>query len=199
MERSGRHPPKAATVVIRPALVSEETGSAFHPRGVLYAVIHGNNVQELRVAGGVAQGRFQLNMKGAERGGPRISATSDLIMPKGTCAELIALSVLCCMLAMSRFDRQYSSTGVIGEGKNAKRTEMEDKINDESKKPSTHTYYRYAARYARARKNATETCKGGRKKRPVIIWCEQLSDNAKRCLCRAKCPALCWALVDVTF
>ena len=45
------------------------------------------------------------------------------------------------MLAMSRSDRQYSSTGVIGEEKNAKRTEMEDKINDESKKTSTHTYY----------------------------------------------------------
>ena len=48
-------------------------------------------------------------------------------------------------------------------------------------------------------KNATETCEGGRKKRLVIIWCEQRSDNAKRCLCRANCPALCWVLVDVTF
>ena len=64
------------------------------------------------------------------------------------------------------------------------------------KSPSTHTYYRYAARYARARKNATETCKGGRKKRPVIIWCEQRSDNAKRCSCRGNCPARCWVLVD---
>ena len=72
-----------------------------------------------------------------------ISATSDLIMPRGTCAELIAPSVLCCSLAMSRFDRQYSSTGVIGEEKNAKRTEMEDKISDEREKISTHTYYRY--------------------------------------------------------
>ena len=37
MEISGRHPPpKAATVVILAALVSEETGSAFHPWGVLY-------------------------------------------------------------------------------------------------------------------------------------------------------------------
>ena len=34
MERSARHFPKAATaVVVRAALVSEETGSAFHPRG----------------------------------------------------------------------------------------------------------------------------------------------------------------------
>ena len=37
MERSGRHPPKAVTVDIRAALVSEETGSAFHLRG---GVIH---------------------------------------------------------------------------------------------------------------------------------------------------------------
>ena len=65
-------------------------------------------------------------------------------MPRGICAELIALFVLCCMLAMSRLDRQYSSsTGVIGEEKNAKRTEMEDKINDDAKKNSTHTFYRY--------------------------------------------------------
>ena len=40
MEISGRHPPKAATVVIRTALVSEETGSAFHPReGVIHCHI----------------------------------------------------------------------------------------------------------------------------------------------------------------
>ena len=32
MERRGRHPPKAATVVTRAVLVSEETGSAFHPQ-----------------------------------------------------------------------------------------------------------------------------------------------------------------------
>ena len=38
-------------------------------------------------------------------------------MPRCTCAELIALSVLCCMLAMSRSDRRYSSKGVIGEKK----------------------------------------------------------------------------------
>ena len=37
-----------------------------------------------------------------------------------------------------------SSTGVICEEKVAKRTEMENKINDEkSQKTSTHTYYRY--------------------------------------------------------
>ena len=87
----------------------------------------------------LAQGRFQLIMKGAERGDPWISATSHLIMQRVTCAELIARSVLCCMLAMSRSDRQYSSTGVIGEKQNAQRTEMEEKIN-ESKKNSTHTY-----------------------------------------------------------
>ena len=149
-------------------------------------------------------------------------------MPRGTCAELTALSVLCCMLAMSRSDWQYSSTGVIGEEKNAKRTEMEDQ-NQRRKQKDQHTrttgtwylvlrptpaawWYSVpkkaqgsapraapAARYACSRKNATKTCEGGRKKRPVIIWCEQRSDTAKRCLCRANCPALCWVLVDVTF
>ena len=78
------------------------------------------------------------------------------------------------------------SKGVFCAEKNAKRTEMENKINDESKKKSTRTYYRYlvpgtspntwcctlcgtkkaqdsapraadAARYTRARKNATGT------------------------------------------
>ena len=40
-ERSGRHPPKAAPVVIRAAVVLEETGSAFHTRGgVIHCHIH---------------------------------------------------------------------------------------------------------------------------------------------------------------
>ena len=34
-----------------------------------------------------------------------------------------------------------------------------------------------------------KTCKGGRKKRPMI-WCEQRFDNAKSCLCRANCPVM---------
>ena len=41
MKRSRRHPPKATTVVIRTELVSEKTGSAFHPGGVLCTVIYG--------------------------------------------------------------------------------------------------------------------------------------------------------------
>ena len=46
-ERSRRHPPKAATVVIRAALDSEETGAAFHPGGGSYlrgVVIPGGGV-----------------------------------------------------------------------------------------------------------------------------------------------------------
>ena len=54
----------------------------------------------------LAQERFQLNVKGAERRGPGYSATSDSIIPRAACAELIAMSVLCCLLAMSRSDRQ---------------------------------------------------------------------------------------------
>ena len=145
-------------------------------------------------------------------------------MPTGTCAELIALSVLCCMLAMSRFDRQYSSAGVIGEEKTPRGPRWRKKTTTKAERSvytrTTGTWYLVlrlipaawwysvqkkaqgsapragdAARYARARKNATETCKGGRKKRPVI----QRSDNAKRCLCRANFPALCWVLVGITF
>ena len=41
MERSGRHPLKADTVALRAKLVSEEKGSAFHPRGVSYTAIYG--------------------------------------------------------------------------------------------------------------------------------------------------------------
>ena len=56
------------------------------------------------------------------------------------------------------------------------------------------------ARYARASKNATKTCKGGRTKRP-IIWCEQRIENAKSCLfSRAKSLVLCCVLAGgVTF
>ena len=48
-----------------------------------------------------------------------------------------------------------------------------------------------AARYARERQGTIplKTCKGGRKKRPMI-WCEQQFDNAKSCLCRANCPVV---------
>ena len=43
------------------------------------------------------------------------------------------------MLAIT--DRQYSSTGLIGEEKKAKKAEMEDKINnDEIKKTSQYTH-----------------------------------------------------------
>ena len=129
---------------------------------------------------------------------------------------------------MPRSDRQYSSTCVVGEVKKAKKTEVEGKINDESKNASTHTYHRYlvpdtspntctgalfvlekeqgsaprapdATRYARARKNAAETWKGGRKEKPVFIWCEQRIGTAKMFLCRANCLALCRVFVDVTF
>ena len=52
----------------------------------------------------------------------------------------------------------------------------------------------HAALYARARKFATEICKGSRKKRPMIC-CDKGIDNAKS-LCRAinSCPMLCAVL-----
>ena len=85
----------------------------------------------------LAQGRFQLTIvKAAERRGPRFSATSYLILPRDTCAELIAMYVLCCLLAMSRLDRMSCSdrqcgTGVICEEQTAKRIDMENKNNNE--------------------------------------------------------------------
>ena len=84
-----------------------------------------------------------------------------------------------------------------------------------------------AARYARAREDATETyIKGAGRRGPrlfnnkyfkdvsrefdefqvnthlckLLFWCEYRIDNdAKSCLCRANCPALCCVLVHVTF
>ena len=49
------------------------------------------------------------NGKWAERRGPWLGATSDLIMPRATCAELMALCCAVCLLAMARSDRQYES------------------------------------------------------------------------------------------
>ena len=54
-----------------------------------------------------AKGRTQSKMKEVERRGPSLGATSDLIMPRATCAELIALCCAVCLLSMSRSDRQY--------------------------------------------------------------------------------------------
>ena len=56
-----------------------------------------------------------------------------------------------------------------------------------------------AARYARARKNTTEICKGGQEEEARDYLVRTASDNTKRCLCRAYCPALCCVLVDFTF
>ena len=136
--------------------------------------------------------KIQLNVKGVEITGPYFGATSNFAMPRPTCAKLIALSVLCCLLAMARSDRQYGCS--LRSKANAKRTERDEKINEESKKTSAHvhtgTWYfaRYlvvlcvptkaqgsapqaadAARYAHAKKDATKTCRGGRK-RPMVIY-----------------------------
>ena len=49
-----------------------------------------------------------------------------------------------------------------------------------------------AALFARAREGRMQlpnTCKGGRKKRPMI-WCEPRFDINKSCLCRANCPVV---------
>ena len=61
----------------------------------------------------LAKGRKQLNVKGAERRGPRFGATNDLILPRATCAELVALCCAVCLLEMPRSDRQ--DTGAICE------------------------------------------------------------------------------------
>ena len=92
---------------------------------------------------------------------------------------------------MSRSDRQYGCK--LRRKNNAKRTELENKINDESKKTSSHTYNRHlvlrmilalcvikkaqgsapraadAARYVRARKNATKTYTKRRKEARDLV------------------------------
>ena len=50
--------------------------------------------------------KISTKCEGGREKRPMISATSDLIMSRATCAELIGLPVLCCLLAMSRSDRQ---------------------------------------------------------------------------------------------
>ena len=77
----------------------------------------------------LAQGRIQLKVKGAERRGPPFGATSDLIPPRATCAELIALCCAMCLLEMSRSDRQH--TGVISE---EKKTRLEPREDNHMKK-----------------------------------------------------------------
>ena len=90
----------------------------------------------------LAQGIFQLNAKGAKRRGPRFSATSDDIMPRATlCRADCPLCAVQCVCW--RCHVLIGSTGVICEQKFAKRTEMEVKINDESKQTSTHTHRLY--------------------------------------------------------
>ena len=55
----------------------------------------------------LALGKAQQNVNGAEKKGPWFNASSDLIMPGATCAELIALCCAVRLLAVSRSDRQY--------------------------------------------------------------------------------------------
>ena len=64
----------------------------------------------------LAQGRIQQNVKGAERRGPWFGATSDLIMPRTTCAEVVLPCALLCacwrcrVLIAAGYEHEYSST-----------------------------------------------------------------------------------------
>ena len=79
----------------------------------------------------LAQGRTQLYVKGAEIKKPWFRATSDLIMPRATCEELIALCFVVCLLEMPRSDRQY---GCNLQKKTKKRTEREDTSTKKAKR-----------------------------------------------------------------
>ena len=59
-----------------------------------------------------------------------------VMMPRATCAKLIALCCAVCLLAMSRSNRQYA----IYDKKKNMRTET---INEESEKTSTQQYTKY--------------------------------------------------------
>ena len=91
----------------------------------------------------LAQGRIQQTVKGVERRGQGSRASSDLIMPRATCAELIALCCVVCLLAVSRSDREY---GCNLRKKKKHEEGREKSINEETKKTSTqqctavHTY-----------------------------------------------------------
>ena len=83
----------------------------------------------------LAQGKIQLNVKGAERRGRRFGSTSDWIMSRATCAELIALCCAVCLLAMSGSD--WQCTGVTCEEKNVR---TERRQSNESNQSSTHVH-----------------------------------------------------------
>ena len=90
--------------------------------------------------GSLAQGRIQLNEKEAEWGGPWFGATSDLIMPRATCADLITL---CCAVALVGAATFWSAVfGCNLRNKIVKRTER-GQTNEASKKKANrrvHTY-----------------------------------------------------------
>ena len=71
----------------------------------------------------LVQGRIQLSVKGEQRRGQSFGATTDLIMPTATCAELMTPCCVVCLMATSRSDKEY---GCHLRKKNMKRTERED-------------------------------------------------------------------------
>ena len=87
----------------------------------------------LMPAATLAQGLIQ----GAERRGQWSGASSDLIMPTATCAELIDLCCAVCLLATSRSDPQH---GFNLRKKNLKRTQREDNQLRKQKGEYTRTY-----------------------------------------------------------
>ena len=74
--------------------------------------------------------------KGGRKNRPKIRCNQRLIMPRATCAELIALCCAVCLLAMSHSDRQSGCK--LQEKK--RRGPRGSTINEERKTTSTRTY-----------------------------------------------------------
>ena len=113
---------------------------------VIYAHMYKSSAPRAADAARYARARKISTTKcvGGRKKRPMIlSVTSDLIMARAACAELIALFLLCCMLAMSRSDRQRWY-GCNLRRKN-RREDRDGEQNQHRKinKTSTHTYQRY--------------------------------------------------------
>ena len=110
--------------------------------GVSYDTYEGSAPRAADTARYPRARKVQHNVKGAKRRGPSFGATSNLRMPRATCAELVALRCATCLLAMSRSDRH--STDVV---RNKTEEDRERTVSEKSNKTSTQRQYTRTYRY----------------------------------------------------